>query len=83
MVVDQRVTMFFGSRRTTKATAAAEVAALGSWRVLDVKDRVGAVVFGDDEVAQVRPRRSRQTVMQICNELIRLNRKLSASSPPR
>ena len=39
--------MFFGSRRATKATAAAEVAALGAWRVPDGKDRVGAIVFGD------------------------------------
>ena len=31
-VVDQRTTMFFGSARTTKATAAAELAALGAWR---------------------------------------------------
>jgi len=81
LVVDQRSTMFFGSQRTTKATAAAEVAALGAWRVLDVKDRVGAIVFGDDEIVQIRPQRSRQTVMRICNELIRLNHKLSASSP--
>jgi uncharacterized protein (DUF58 family) len=81
LVVDQRSPMFFGSQRTTKATAAAEVAALSAWRVLDVKDRVGAIVFGDDEIVQIRPQRSRQTVMRICNELIRLNRKLSASSP--
>ena len=76
LVVDQRASMFFGSRRATKATAAAEVAAMGAWRVLQVKDRVGAIVFGDDEVIQVRPRRSRATVMQICNTLVRQNRKL-------
>ena len=76
LVVDQRASMFFGSRRTTKATAAAEVAAMGAWRVLQVKDRVGAIIFGDDEVVQVRPRRSRATVMQICDTLVRLNEKL-------
>lgn len=81
LIVDQRNPMFFGSKRTTKATAAVEVAALSAWRVLDVKDRVGAIVFGDDEIVQIRPQRSRQTVMRICNELIRLNRKLSAASP--
>lgn len=81
LVVDQRNSMFFGSRRTTKATTAAEFAALGAWRVLDVKDRVGAILFGDDEVVQVRPRRSRPTVLRICNELVRLNEKLGSDQP--
>jgi uncharacterized protein (DUF58 family) len=80
LVVDQRATMFFGSQRTTKATAAAEVAALGAWRALEVGDRVGAVIFGDDERVEIKPQRSRATVLHICHELVRLNRRLSAAS---
>lgn len=49
LVVDQRVSMFFGSARTTKATTAAELVALSAWRTLDAGDRVGAIVFDDDE----------------------------------
>lgn len=79
-VVDQRSGMFFGSRRTTKATLATEAAALGAWRVLDAKDRVGALVFGDDEIVQIRPQRSRRTVLHFCSEMVRLNRMLSADS---
>lgn len=82
LIVDQRSSMFFGSRRTTKATTAAEFAALGAWRVLEVKDRVGAIVFGDDEVVQIRPRRSRATVLRLCDELVRLNGKLHAGKVP-
>lgn len=81
LLVDQRSSMFFGSRRTTKAGAAAEVAALSAWRVLQAKDRVGAILFGDDELVQIRPRRSRENVTRICSELVRLNEKLSATSP--
>jgi uncharacterized protein (DUF58 family) len=81
LVVDQRQSMFFGSARTTKATAAAELAALGAWRAIEVGDRVGAVIFGDDEVVEIRPRRSRGNVLRICHEIVRLNRRLSASSP--
>ena len=44
-VVDQRISMFFGSARTTKATAATELAALGAWKALDGGDRVGALIF--------------------------------------
>ena len=34
LVVDQRLSMFFGSRRAMKSVAAAEAAAIGAWRVL-------------------------------------------------
>ncbi len=80
-VVDQRTSMFFGSARTTKATAAAEIAALGAWRTLHAGDRVGALIFGDEEVIQIKPHRSRTNVLRICHELVRMNESLSASSP--
>jgi len=80
LVVDQRTTMFFGSARTTKATAAAELAALGAWRALEVGDRVGAVIFGDEEMVEIKPHRSRATVLRICHELVRMNGRLSAAS---
>lgn len=82
LVVDQRQAMFFGSARTVKATAAAEVAALAAWRAVDVGDRVGAVIFGDDEVVQVKPHRSRENVLRICHELVRMNGRLSAARRP-
>ena len=78
LVVDQRSSMYFGSARTTKATTAAELAALSAWRVTDAGDRVGAVIFGDDEIVEIRPQRSRQTVMRICSELVRFNQRLAA-----
>lgn len=77
-VVDQRSSMFFGSRRTTKASAAAELVALGAWRALEAGDRVGAVIFGDREMVQIKPHRSRKNVLRICHELVRINGQLSA-----
>ena len=76
-LVDQRSGMHFGSARATKAVAAAELAALGAWRTLDVKDRVGAIIFGDEETALVAPQRSRENVHRICGELARMNQNLS------
>jgi uncharacterized protein (DUF58 family) len=80
LVVDQRATMFFGSARTTKATAAAELAALAAWRTLAAGDRIGAVIFGDDEMVEIKPHRSRANVLRICHELVRMNGRLSAAS---
>ena len=83
LLIDQRSTMFFGSARTTKATAATELAALTAWKTLDNGDRVGAIIFGDDDVIEIRPHRSRSNVLRICHEMIRMNNKLSADAESR
>ncbi|WP_417735160.1 DUF58 domain-containing protein [Rosistilla oblonga] len=80
MVVDQRSPMFFGSRRAMKSVAAAEVAALGSWRALDSGDRVGGLVFNDHEIAEVRPHRSQNRVLQLFHQVVRLNKQLADPS---
>lgn len=76
IVVDQRLSMFFGSRRAMKSVTAAEAAAIAAWRVLGAGDRVGAVVFGDRDVVEVRPRRSRATVLQILAAIVAQNQAL-------
>jgi uncharacterized protein (DUF58 family) len=78
LVVDQRISMFFGSQSKMKSVIAAELAALSAWRVLSVGDRVGSLVFNDTEIIETRPHRSRKTVMQILHNVLRLNHKLSA-----
>src|SRR4029079_240463 len=70
LVVDQRLSMFFGSRCALKSVTAAEAAAIGAWRVLGVGDRVGAVVFGDRDLVEVKARRSRGTVLQILGAVV-------------
>ena len=76
LVVDQRLSMFFGSRRAMKSVAAAEAAAIGAWRVLGAGDRVGAIVFDDRELTEFRPRRSRSTVLQILTAIVARNQAL-------
>jgi len=76
LLVDQRLSMFFGSRQMLKSVAAAQAAAIGAWRVLGVGDRIGALVFNDREIVEVRPRRSRQTVLQILGAIAAQNQAL-------
>ena len=76
LVVDQRLSMFFGSRLAMKSVTAAEAAAIGAWRVLGVSDRIGAVVFNDRETVDVKPRRSRATVLQILSAIVAQNQML-------
>ncbi len=77
LVVDQRLSMFFGSQRCMKSVTAAETAALAAWRVIFVKDRIGAVVFNDSTIAEMRPQRSRGRVMQILGAVIEQNHALA------
>lgn len=80
LVVDQRSPMFFGSRRAMKSVAAAEAAALGAWKALDVGDRVGGIVFSESEVVEIRPHRSQSRVLYFLGELVRLNQRLGSST---
>ena len=76
LVVDQRLSMFFGSRLAMKSVTAAEAAAIGAWRVFGVGDRVGAIVFNDRDLVEIKARRSRATVLQILNAVVARNRAL-------
>ncbi len=77
LVVDQRTAMFFGSVRSMKSVVAAQVAALGAWRVFASGDRVGAVVFNDSNIETIKAHRSRRAVLQILNAVVEMNRALS------
>lgn len=70
LLVDQRMSMFFGSTLNMKSVTAAESAALAAWRIRMQGDRVGGVVFSDDKIAEFPPRSSN----------VALNRYLSALS---
>jgi len=82
LVVDQRRPMFFGSRRAMKSVTAAELAALGAWRVLRTGDRVGGIVFNDAEIVDIRPQRSQTQVLRMLHEVARLNHALAEKEAP-
>ena len=63
LIVDQRINMFFGTRNKLKSVTAAELAALAAWRAVAVGDRVGAVIFNDSDIVDVRPQRSQNSVI--------------------
>lgn len=79
LVVDQRINMFFGSRRSMKSVTAAEAAALCAWRILGSGDRVGGFVFGDAGTDEVKPHRSRNAVIALANRIAEKNAQLSAT----
>lgn len=80
IVVDQRMSMFFGSVRSFKSAIAAELGALAAWMVFNAGDRVGGLVFNDARIDSVAPLRSRKRVEALCSRIAQHNAELKASN---
>ncbi len=78
LVVDQRMSMFFGSRLNMKSTTAAEAAAIAAFRILDAGDRVGGIVFDDEQEIEFAPRRQARTVYRFLETIAAMNARLHA-----
>ena len=82
LVVDQRMSMFFGSRHAMKSVVAAEAAALAAFAIHAQGDRLGGIVFGDEGVADFRPSRSARSLDRLLTALAAANGALHADTPP-
>src|ERR1700679_2197340 len=76
LVVDQRINMFFGSRRSMKSVVAAEVAALAAWRVFHQGDRIGAFIFSDQGTEELHMHRNRAAVLRALERISYFNHQL-------
>ncbi|WP_268797175.1 DUF58 domain-containing protein [Pseudomonas huanghezhanensis] len=76
IMVEQSRRLFFGSGLVFKSVMAAQAAALVGWAALGHNDRVGGLVFGDNEHYEIKPRRSKQSLLQLLNRLVRVNQSL-------
>jgi uncharacterized protein (DUF58 family) len=76
ILVEQSRRLFFGSGLMFKSVLAAQAAALIGWAALIHNDRVGGLVFGDNEHYEIKPRRSKQSLLQLLNRLVRVNQSL-------
>ncbi len=76
VVCDQRSPMFFGSRHCCKSVLASHCSALLAWAALDQGDRIGGLVFNDQRHNEIRPRRSRHSVLALLNLIEQYNREL-------
>ncbi len=83
LVVDQRMSMYFGSVRAFKCAVAARLAALAAWAAFRAGDRVGGLVFDDGGIQAYKPLRSRDRVRALLAGVARANAGLSADRPER
>ena len=78
LLIDQRLSMFFGSQLNMKSVTAAEAAAIAAFRVLDAGDRVGGIVFDNDSHVEFVPKRSRRTAYALLESIVEKNLALHA-----
>jgi uncharacterized protein (DUF58 family) len=76
VIVDQRINMFVGTTRAMKSVVAAELAAAAAWRTFAQGDRLGGLVFDDDDVVALRPHRSRDAVTRLLKTVATKNQAL-------
>ena len=77
MVVDDRQAMHFGTKVAFKSVAAAQAAALLGWASHARGDRVGGVVFAEDDHVELRPKGGRAGILQLLNVLADRSRESS------
>lgn len=76
IVVDQSASMFFGSRKYTKSVVAAKLAALAAFRVIKDGDRIGGMVFGNNNSEIILPKRDRKNIMLFLHKIEEMNHEL-------
>jgi len=81
LVVDQRMSMYFGSQLNMKSVTAAEAAALAAFRVKAKGDRVGGIVFNDTDMTEMRPKASQRALNHFLSVVSTANCALAADAP--
>lgn len=77
--VDQSTSMFFGSQEKMKSVVAAELAALAAFKILKDGDRIGGVVYSDNGIDIVYPKRNRKNILHFFEKIVTRNNELATA----
>ena len=81
VIVDQRISMFFGTQFQMKSVTAAQIAAAMAWQTVQKGDRLGGIVFNDSSVELIQPSSKRDTIVSFLKQLADSNQALHAELP--
>lgn len=76
LLIDQRQTMFFGSQVRLKSVQACNIAALLAWAALNRGDKIGALVAGNNQSYDIRPKKQHKTVLSLLQKTVECNHSL-------
>ncbi|MRI35256.1 DUF58 domain-containing protein [Endozoicomonas sp. OPT23] len=82
LLLDQSSSLFFGSRLNFKSVTAAETGAMIAWATLQHNDRIGGLIFSQNNISEIRPKRSKKTLLHLLNKLEEHNQALKPDNLP-
>ncbi|UTA49361.1 DUF58 domain-containing protein [Simiduia sp. 21SJ11W-1] len=77
LLVDQRASMFFGSRQCFKSVYAAHLACLLGWAASQAGDRIGAMLAHASGITDLRPKGRQHAMLNMINQLHTCNHALT------
>ncbi len=80
LIINQASSMFFGSTGKMKSVIAAEVSSLIAWQITQSGDRIGGIIFNDDDVKVVPAKRGKQHVLNFLTEIVKKNHQLKVGN---
>lgn len=81
LLVDQRRDMFFSTSVQTKSVAAAKTAGLLAWRSWHDGDRLGGIVFGDQDFSLRKCRAPNASLPAFLDDLVQYNHAVADNYP--
>ncbi|MEA1919565.1 MAG: DUF58 domain-containing protein [Campylobacterota bacterium] len=76
ILLSQQSNMHFASRGYFKSVQAALLLSLSAHKILKSGDRIGGVIFNDEELVSFKPSKSKKNLMQMLQETVKYNHKL-------
>jgi len=78
IAIDLRPSMYFGTRVAFKSVVAARLCAIVAWAATAQGDRVGGLVFDNNQIVEVRPQAGSRGVTRLLHQIVKVhNRSVS------
>ncbi len=81
LAADLRSSMFFGSQSCFKSVLCSALISALAWIGLANRDRIGGLVFGDQQHRDIRPKRSKHAALELIQQLQRFAGQLNTPCP--
>ncbi len=81
LAADLRSSMFFGSQQCFKSVLCATLMSALGWISLASRDRIGGLVFGDQNHRELRPKRGKHSVLEWIRQLHQFAHQLHSPCP--
>ena len=73
IAIDLRPPMYFGTRVAFKSVIAARLSAIVAWAAAAQRDRVGGLVFNNNQLLEIKPQAGSRGVTKLLHQMVRLH----------